>query len=83
MNGERYREMISYFFLPKMQELDFRDMWFQQDGATCHTARVTMDLLRGEFVEHFISRSGPGNWPPRSCDLTPSDYFVWGYVMSI
>ena len=21
-------------------------MWFQQDDATCHTARVTMDLLR-------------------------------------
>jgi hypothetical protein len=39
------------FFLPKMQELDLHDMWFQQDGATCHTARATMDLLRGEFGE--------------------------------
>ena len=38
------------------------------------------DLLRGEFGEHFISRSGPVNWPPRSCDLTPLDYFLWGYV---
>ena len=54
--------MISNFFLPKMQELDFHDMWFQQDGARCHTARVTMDLLRGEFGEHFISRSEPVNW---------------------
>ena len=74
-NGERYREMTSHFFLPKMQELDLYDMWFQQDGAICHTARVTMDLLSGEFGEHFISRSGP-----RSCDLTPLDYFLWGYV---
>ena len=40
----------------------------------------TMDLLRGEFGEHFISRSGPVNWPPRSCGLTPLDYFLWGYV---
>ena len=32
-------------------------MWFQQEGATCHAARVTMDLLRGGFGEHFISRS--------------------------
>ena len=39
-----------------------------------------MDLLRGEFGEHFISCSEPGNWPPRSCDLTPLDYFLWGYV---
>ena len=39
-----------------------------------------MDLLRGEFGEHFISRSGPVNWPPRSCDLTSLDYFLCGYV---
>ncbi|XP_054744546.1 uncharacterized protein LOC129248965 [Anastrepha obliqua] len=80
VNGERYCEMIPNFFLPKMQELDLHDIWFQQDGATCHTARVTMDLLRGEFGEHFISRSGPVNWPPRSCDITPLDNFLWGYV---
>ena len=51
-------------FLAEMQELVLHDMWFQQGGATCHTARVTMDLLRGEFGEHFISRSGPVNCCP-------------------
>ena len=55
-----------------MQELDLHDMWFQQEGATCHTARLT----RGEVGEHFISRSGQ----PRSCDLTHLDYFLWSYV---
>ena len=39
-----------------------------------------MYLLRGEFVEHFISRLGPVNWPPRSCYLTPLDCFLWSYV---
>ena len=63
-----------------MQELDLHGMWFQQDGAIWHTARVTMNLLRDEFGEHFISRSGPLNWPPRSCDLTPLDYFLRGHV---
>ena len=72
--------IYSTFFLPKMQELDLHDMWFQQDGAKCHTARVTRDLLRGKFGENFISRSVPANWPPRSCDLTNLDYFLWGYV---
>ena len=56
------------------------DMLFQQDGATCHTARATMTKLRADFGEQFISRSGPVNWPPRSCDLTPLDFFLWGYV---
>ena len=64
VNGERYHEMISNFFLPKKQELDLHDIWFQQDGATCHTACVTMDLLSGEFGEHLISLSGAVNWPP-------------------
>ena len=56
-----------------MQEPDLHDMWFQQDDATCHTVRVTMDLLRGEFGEHYISHSEPVNWPPL-------DYFLRGYV---
>ena len=43
-------------------------MWFQKDGATCHIARITIDLLRGELGEHFDR------------ELTPLDYFLWGYA---
>ncbi|GFX20887.1 hypothetical protein TNCV_79421 [Trichonephila clavipes] len=25
----------------------------------------------------------PVNWPPRSCDLTSLDYFLWDYVKSL
>ncbi|GFU67726.1 uncharacterized protein TNCV_4327801 [Trichonephila clavipes] len=60
-----------------------QELWFQQDGATCHTARATIDLLKDTFGDHLISRFGPENWPPRSCDLTPLDYFLWGYVKSL
>ncbi|GFV32972.1 DUF4817 domain-containing protein [Trichonephila clavipes] len=56
---------------------------FQQDGATCHTARATIDLLKDTLGDRLISRFGPANWPPRSCDLTPLDYFLWGYVKSL
>ncbi|GFW75075.1 uncharacterized protein TNCV_447801 [Trichonephila clavipes] len=51
--------------------------------ATCHTARATIDLLKDTFGDRLISRFGPVNWPPRSCDLTPLDYFLWGYVKSL
>ncbi|GFX09765.1 DUF4817 domain-containing protein [Trichonephila clavipes] len=67
-----------FFWLAKDEEL-----WFQQDGATCHTARATIDLLKDTFGDRLISRFGPVNWPPRSCDLTPLDYFLWGYVKSL
>ncbi|GFV54708.1 transposable element Tc3 transposase [Trichonephila clavipes] len=59
------------------------ELWFQQDGATCHTARATIDLLKDTFGDRLISRFGPVNRPPRSCDLTPLDYFLWGYVKSL
>ncbi|GFV83246.1 DDE_3 domain-containing protein [Trichonephila clavipes] len=48
-----------------------------------HTARATIDLLKDTFGDRLISRFGPVNWPPRSCDLTPLDYFLWGYVKSL
>ncbi|GFT75534.1 putative transposase [Trichonephila clavipes] len=59
------------------------ELWFQQDGTTCHTARATIDLLKDTFGDRLISRFGPVNWPPRSCDLTLLDYFLWGYVKSL
>ncbi|GFT86551.1 uncharacterized protein TNCV_641301, partial [Trichonephila clavipes] len=56
---------------------------FQQDGATCHTARATIDLLKDTFGDRLISHFGPLNWPPRFCDLTLLDYFLWGYIKSL
>lgn len=83
VNGERYRGMIRDYFIPRLEGLDVADMWFQQDGATCHTSNMTIDLLKETFGERVISRNGPVNWPPRSCDLTPLDFFLWGYVKSL
>ena len=59
------------------------ELWFQQDGATCHTANETIVLLKETFGERIISRRGPVAWPSRPCDLTPLDYFLWGYVKSL
>ncbi|GFU59845.1 uncharacterized protein TNCV_4726121 [Trichonephila clavipes] len=76
VNGDRYRAMITNFFIPELNNPDVQELWFQQDGATCHTARATIDLLKDTFGNRLISRFGPVNWPPRSCDLTPLDYFL-------
>ncbi|GFU53806.1 uncharacterized protein TNCV_4254251 [Trichonephila clavipes] len=83
VNGDRYRAMITNFFIPELNNHDVQELWFQQDGATCHTARATIDLLKDTFGDRLISRFEPVNWPPRSCDLTPLDYFLWGYVKSL
>ncbi|GFU54728.1 DUF4817 domain-containing protein [Trichonephila clavipes] len=83
VNGDRYRAMITNFFIPELNNQDVQELWFQQDGATCHTARATIDLLKDTFGDRRISCFGPVNWPPRSCDLTLLDYFLWGYVKSL
>ncbi|GFW15595.1 putative DD41D transposase [Trichonephila clavipes] len=83
VNGYRYRATITNFVIPELNNHDVQELWFQQDGATCHTARATIDLLKDTFGDRLISRFGSVNWPPRSCDLTPLDYFLWGYVKSL
>ncbi|GFV44035.1 transposable element Tc3 transposase [Trichonephila clavipes] len=83
VNGDRYRAMNTNFFIPELNNHDVQELWFQQDGATCHTARATIDLLKDTFGDRLISRFGPVNYPPRSCDLTPLDlFFFLGYVKS-
>ncbi|GFX05122.1 uncharacterized protein TNCV_4460671 [Trichonephila clavipes] len=83
VNNDRHRAMIINFFIPELKNHDVQELLFQQDGATCRTARATIDILKDTFGDHLISRFGPVNWPPRSCDLTPLDYFLWGYVKSL
>ncbi|GFY26913.1 DUF4817 domain-containing protein [Trichonephila clavipes] len=75
--------MITNFFIPQLNNHDVQELWFQQDGATCHTDRTTIDLLKDTFGDRLISRFGPVNWPPRSCDLTMLDNFLWSYVKSL
>ncbi|GFW83124.1 down syndrome cell adhesion molecule [Trichonephila clavipes] len=75
VNGDRYRAMITNVFIPELNNHDVLELCFQQDGATCHTACATIDLLKDTSGDRLISRFGPVNWPPRSCDLTPLDYF--------
>ncbi|GFW43328.1 uncharacterized protein TNCV_2923761 [Trichonephila clavipes] len=83
VNGDRYRAMVTNFFIPELNSHDIQELWFQQDGATCHTARATIELLKDTLDDHLISRFGPVNWSSRSSDLTPLDYFMWDCVKSL
>ena len=74
------RTMITDFFVPALYGIDVNDVWFQQDGTTCHTSHATIDVLRETFYGRFINRNDNVNWPPRSCDFTPLNYFLWSTV---
>ena len=80
MNGLRYRTMINKFLWPELEDMDVDDVYFQQDCATCYTSGKIIGLLREKFPGRVIFRNGDYKWPPRSCDLTHLDFFLWGCV---
>ena len=82
INQERYRDMMTNFVMPIIRRKRMRQFWFQQDGAPPHTSRITIDFLKKLFPGRLMSKSGDLDWPPRSPDLTPPDFFLWGYLKS-
>ncbi|PSN51234.1 hypothetical protein C0J52_10549 [Blattella germanica] len=79
VTAARYTHMLQTFLQPELARFH-HPVWFQQDGATSHTARISMETLRRMFPGRLISRWGDLNWPPRSPDLAAPDYFLWGYL---
>ena len=69
--------MLNEFWFTKIEEEDIGNIWFQQDGATYHTAEAALDVLRLVFEDCIISRRANVLWPPGSCDFTPLDYYLW------
>lgn len=55
-------------------------MHYQHDGAPAHFARQVKEHLDERFPGRWIGRGGPISWPPRSPDLTPLDYCLWGWL---
>jgi len=77
---ERYLAMLQDFVWPQMKH---RGLYFQQDGANPHWSLIVRDWLNKKFPDRWIGRSGPIKWPARSPDLTPPDFFLWGYLKDI
>ena len=47
--------MLNEFLFIKIEKKDIGNIWFQQDGATCHTAEATLDVLRHGFEDLITS----------------------------
>ena len=60
-----------------------QQMWWQQDGASVHNTAPTTALLNRYFGRRWFGHRGPHKWPPRSPDLSPLDFYLWGRVKAI
>ena len=77
-----WRNHYSEFTVTKLIEFQ-PTIIFQQDGAPSHWGLHVREFLNETFPNRWIGRDGPIPWPPRSPDITPLDFFLWGYVKDI
>lgn len=83
LNSTKYLEILRSVvndFLENIPLQILRTCWFQLDGAPAHcTDEVTRELFE-MFDDRWFRRLGPWDWPARSPDLTPLDFFLWGNI---
>lgn len=83
LGGQEYLEIVQRVipeFLEDVPLAYHRNLFFHHDGAPAHFYNVDRSFLNQEFGERWIGRGGPVPWPPRSPDLTPLDFYLWGEV---
>lgn len=76
VNSETYCSFIDKF-AATLTDNERHHAWFQQDNATAHTSHQTTRHLLQIFGKRTITKE---LFPPRSPDLTPADFYLWGYL---
>jgi len=84
VTGINYLDMLRLWLMPQLQE-DSEDFVFQQDGALPHFNFDVCAHLSANLSSCCIGHASHSDspllpWPPRSPDLTPCNFFLWGYV---
>lgn len=87
LTADRYLQLLQTHIIPAITALfpgenggiDNR-IFFQQDGAPPHFAVHVREYLNNVFGNRWIGRRGSIEWPARSPDLTPLDFFLWGHI---
>lgn len=83
LTSERYLHLLQNDLedaLDNMPLAMIHNSWIQQDGAPAHNSRAVREYLSMRFPEKIISTHSETPWPARSPDITPLDFFLWGFV---
>ena len=88
VNGEAYLAMLQNWLMDQLHEEESANFIFQQDGAPPHWCLTVRQYLNTTLPDRWLGRSGQTDrvllrWSPRSPDLTPCDFFLWGYVKDL
>ncbi|GBM82910.1 hypothetical protein AVEN_230477-1 [Araneus ventricosus] len=64
-------------------------LWMTGDGAHPHRTPAVIYFLREHFNDRIIALDYENHtesdmaWPPYSPDLTPCEFFLWGYLKDL
>ena len=87
VNGRAYGDMLRQVVFPTITNIyarygaRFDGLWWFQDGAPAHNSLLVRRLLTEKFQDRVVALHHPiMEWPARSPDFTPLDFFFWGYL---
>ena len=84
--GEKYANFINNDLPALLYSVNTNwknQLWFMQDGHPAHTSHLGLAAIKNQFGNKLISNKTTYEWPPRSPDLTPCDFFLWGYIKEV
>lgn len=86
LNGPGYLHFLEDILPVLLEEIPLQlrqRMWYLLDGAPPHFDLNVRQFLNIRFPQKWIGRNGPTKWPPRSPDLNPCDFFLWGHMKQL
>lgn len=91
LDGDMYLRLLQESINPELTNIIANDnnlqyvedeVIFQQDGAPPHYAMAVRNYLNEVYPGRWIGRRGTIEWPARSPDFSPLDFFLWGHIKS-
>lgn len=81
LDGEGYNFLLREVVKEMIERTGEISRFFQQDGAPCHYSALARHYLDFVWTGRWIGRGSKFiEWAPRSPDIAPLDFFLWGYL---
>ena len=78
VNAKNYCNHLKKELFPAIRKVYPREDWiYIQDGATSHTSNLVQNFLEETIPRRYVKK---GQWPPKSPDSNPLDYYFWSKV---
>lgn len=78
LNGDRFLDLLQN----EISELILED-WYYMEGCPAHLFHEAKQFLRNAFPGRIIAKGCDISLCPRSPDLNPLNFFLWGHIKTV